>query len=568
MKSLGNLKVWQRVLITFAIIILAYMANIAYNFVGLTEIRENVSSIYNNRLLSISSLLEADRDGYQSKISITEAINIINQRGKNEFNDVTVEFSEMNENLSQLKTRFDEFKKVYLATGGMNHKAFDTFQTEFEIVSGLSVELEELIRARKVQEAKDLYFTSYSEHFESMRSAIDQLTELSQNQTKLEYEASLAKADEITQLAIIFFSGMLLILILAGILLTRAIVNQLGCEPFEAAEIARNLANGNLSFSISKRKEKGLYKDLKSMVERLSNVIENIMSISDNLSSASNQLSSSSQQISQGANEQAASAEEVASSMEEMSASIVQNTDNAQQTEKISVKAAHDISEGNQSVSTTVSSMKTIADKIKIIGEIARQTNILALNAAVEAARAGEHGRGFAVVAAEVRKLAERSHNAATEIDELSKKSVDVAEKSGKLLSEIVPDIQKTANLVQEITSSSEEQRESSNQVNSALQQLNQIIQRNAANAEEMASSSEELAAQADTMKEIISFFKIDHKKEEGKPRAQAWETHNRPAEKKTKEKKAAKETYQYKSNHNGIDIVIDDNVKGEFVQY
>src|SRR5690606_8506287 len=119
-------------------------------------------------------------------------------------------------------------------------------------------------------------------------------------------------------------------------------------------------------------------------------VIQDVMVISDNLAIASEQLSSGSQEISQGANEQAASAEEVAASMEEMSAAIQQNTDNAQQTEKISVKAAVDIAEGNHSVSQTVTSMKVIADKIGIIGEISRQTNILALNAAVEAARAGE----------------------------------------------------------------------------------------------------------------------------------------------------------------------------------
>ena len=243
--------------------------------------------------------------------------------------------------------------------------------------------------------------------------------------------------------------------------------------------------------------------------------LKNSLHLMIDLAIASGQLSSGSQQISQGANEQAASAEEVASSMEEMTASIQQNTDNALQTERISVKAATDIAEGNRSVAQTVTSMKTIADKIKIIGEIARQTNILALNAAVEAARAGEHGRGFAVVAAEVRKLAERSHHAASEIDDLSKNSVDVAEHSDKLLVSIVPDIQPTSGLVQEIAASSQEQSDSANQVSTALQQLNQIVQQNAANAEEMASSSEELAAQAESLKDLVSFFKIEDEKKD-----------------------------------------------------
>src|SRR5690606_30247765 len=177
----------------------------------------------------------------------------------------------------------------------------------------------------------------YAEHFETMRNAVDQLTEISATQTQQEYDESMATAEEITSFAFIFFFAVLAGLILSGVLLTRSIVNQLGCEPFEAAEIARNLANGNLKISFNKKREIGLYKDLKSMVDKLSNVIHNVVTISENLASASNQLSSGSQQISQGANEQAASAEEVASSMEEMAASIQQNTDNARQTEHISI---------------------------------------------------------------------------------------------------------------------------------------------------------------------------------------------------------------------------------------
>src|SRR5882757_5185968 len=126
-------------------------------------------------------------------------------------------------------------------------------------------------------------------------------------------------------------------------------------------------------------------------------------------------MNSSAQQMSEGATEQAASAEEVSSSMEEIVSSIQQNTENALQTEKIALKVVEDIIEGNKSVNITVQSMKDIAERISIIGDIARQTNLLALNAAVEAARAGDNGRGFAVVAAEVRKLAERCQTAAHE---------------------------------------------------------------------------------------------------------------------------------------------------------
>jgi methyl-accepting chemotaxis protein len=171
----------------------------------------------------------------------------------------------------------------------------------------------------------------------------------------------------------------------------------------------------------------------------------------------------------------------------------MQNADNAQQTEKIAVKSADDAKEGGEAVAETVAAMKEIANKISIIAEIARQTNMLALNAAIEAARAGEHGKGFAVVAAEVRKLAERSQQAAGEINRLSASSVHISEKSGQMLAMIVPAIQKTAGLVQEINASSAEQKNGADQINKAIQELDKVIQQNASASEEMATTAQQL---------------------------------------------------------------------------
>jgi methyl-accepting chemotaxis protein len=213
--------------------------------------------------------------------------------------------------------------------------------------------------------------------------------------------------------------------------------------------------------------------------------------------------------MSQGSTEQAAAAEEASSSMEQMASNIRQNADNAQQTEKIAQKAAEDAKDGGQAVTDAVKAMKQIAEKISIIEEISRQTNLLALNAAIEAARAGEHGKGFAVVAAEVRKLAERSQEAAGEITQLSGSSVEVAERAGGMLEKLVPDIQKTAELVREISAASSEQNSGAVQINKAIQQLDQVTQQNASSSEEMASTSEELAGQAESLQEAISYFRI-----------------------------------------------------------
>ncbi len=279
----------------------------------------------------------------------------------------------------------------------------------------------------------------------------------------------------------------------------------------EVASTAEEIASGNLTVTVKERSAQDmLMQAMARMVGSLTEVASNIQSVANQVMTGSQEMSASSEQLSQGATEQSASVEEVSSSMEQMAANIKQNSDNAQQTEKIALKAAEDGKEGGKSVSETVAAMKEIASKISIIEEIARQTNLLALNAAIEAARAGEHGKGFAVVASEVRKLAERSQTAAAEINKLSASSVQVAEKAGEMLGRIVPDIQRTADLVQEITAASNEQSAGANQINKAIQQLDQVVQQNAAASEEMASTSVELLSQAEQLQNTIAFFKLN----------------------------------------------------------
>ncbi|MBB3978411.1 methyl-accepting chemotaxis protein [Rhizobium azooxidifex] len=301
------------------------------------------------------------------------------------------------------------------------------------------------------------------------------------------------------------------------------------------ANVADQIANGDLTVTPKPLSEKDtLGISLQSMVERLRGVVADALAASDNVSSGSQELSSSSEQLSQGATEQASSAEEASASMEEMASNIKQNADNAAQTEKIARQSAKDAETSGEAVGRAVGAMRTIAEKISIVQEIARQTDLLALNAAVEAARAGEHGKGFAVVASEVRKLAERSQAAAAEISALSGETVQVATEAGDMLNRLVPDIRKTAELVAEISAACREQDIGASQINEAIQQLDKVTQQNAGASEEMSATSEELAAQAEELQASIAFFRIDtaaHARQaQGHPQAAPTRQAARPA--------------------------------------
>lgn len=286
-------------------------------------------------------------------------------------------------------------------------------------------------------------------------------------------------------------------------------------KPLEEA-IAKlvELSNGNLDIKIqdqrtNKNTELAALNDaIIKLTGNLSNIFSKIDENMSNLLISSDQLNSASQTLSSGAAEQSSSLEEVSSSMEEMLANINQNTSNSNETFEISKKASETMVEVNKSASKSIHSTNEIVEKLKIINDIAYQTNILALNASVEAARAGDAGRGFAVVALEVRKLAENSKLAAEEINEISRKSMVANQESGLLLNELQPEIEHTTQLVEQITRASNEQAAGTEQINTAILQLNNISQQNAVTSEELSASAEELLRQSQDLKETTNFFK------------------------------------------------------------
>jgi methyl-accepting chemotaxis protein len=278
----------------------------------------------------------------------------------------------------------------------------------------------------------------------------------------------------------------------------------------DVAQVLEAFAKGDLTQRME-RDYAGLFAKVKdsanATAENLTRVMGEVRAAADSLTGAANQVSATAQALSQAASEQAASVEQTTAAVDVMSASISQNSDNARVTDSMASKTSKEAMDGGSAVGQTVTAMKQIASKIGIVNDIAYQTNLLALNAAIEAARAGEHGKGFAVVAAEVRKLAERSQEAAKEIGDLAGNSVTTAARAGRLLDEIVPSIQKTSELVREIAAASAEQSESVTQIGAAMGQLSKATQQNASASEELAATSEELSGQAQQLQKSIAFF-------------------------------------------------------------
>ena len=336
-----------------------------------------------------------------------------------------------------------------------------------------------------------------------------------------------ARASEVytqaTWLVVLTAAAAILLAVGFAYFVTRSVTSPLVL----AVSAAERVASGDLSVPIISRSrdEAGqLLEALQRMQQSLSQTVSSVRTNTENVAAASAQIAQGNTDLSQRTEEQAASLEETAASMEQLTATVKQNAENARQGNTLASNASEVAARGGEVVNQVVVTMQDISASssqvvniISVIEGIAFQTNILALNAAVEAARAGEQGRGFAVVAGEVRTLAQRSANAAKEIKDLISASVQrvhsgsvLVDEAGRTMQEVVVAVKRVTDLMGEISAASAEQHTGIEQVNQAVMQMDEVTQQNAALVEEASAAAQSMAAQATSLRELVSVFRLD----------------------------------------------------------
>ncbi|WP_062117575.1 HAMP domain-containing methyl-accepting chemotaxis protein [Aureimonas sp. AU40] len=407
---------------------------------------------------------------------------------------------------------FDEGMNAYLAAAEDTPLAADAKEQmgNWADLKPLVEKIGALGMTKSVENANTLYS---GEGRPFLLATIKQMDELIAAETKVAEGLASDTQDQYgtTRLTMLVLIGLGLLLG-AGAALWLALSISRGLNL--AMHHARKIGGGDISERIRVRQNDEIGDLLTTICQMRVKLNETVVSIRESagqVASGSSQSAATAEQLSAGSSQQAAASEEASAAVEEMTANVRQNADNAGTTEKIARQASESAEKTGVAVGASVEAMRIIAEKISVVQEIARQTDLLALNAAIEAARAGQHGKGFAVVASEVRKLAERSQSAAQEIGQLSAQTLVTSEEAGRMLDALVPDIRKTAELVSEISAACREQSVGIEQINQAIQQLDQVTQSNAGSANEMAATAGQLSSEVQRLEATTSFFKLEN---------------------------------------------------------
>lgn len=509
-----KLKIATKLLIGFIVVALIAGAVGLIGLIQLKSVTADYAKLYEDYGVPLGYLTRIE-EGYQrTRVNLRDMMLESSDSGKKVFADKIKTLE------NDVETNMDLYEKsLQTADGRAKFAVFKSAWVAFKPVRDKQISL---AMNHKEAEAEALAQGEGMKISQEIDKAMETLIVVKIDTGEKQSKNLLDKTNQTSVLLIIISVLAMVIAIALGLFISKII-----CNPVKKlVGIAETVASGDLAVEVvaTTADEIGmLQRAFSKMVNNTNDVLSTIHEAAEQVASGAIQVSQSSIVLSQGATEQASSVEQLSASVEEISSQTKLNADNAKQANELAEKAKQNAVNGNEQMKVMLRAMDDINEAsssisriIKVIDDIAFQTNILALNAAVEAARAGQHGKGFAVVAEEVRNLAARSANAAMETTAMIEGSIKkvtggtkIANDTADALNMIVEDVAKAATLVSDIASASNEQANGINQISQGIVQVSTVIQSNSATSEESAAASEELSSQAQVLKEQVGRFKL-----------------------------------------------------------
>ncbi len=519
--NLKNMKVGTRLALGYTIVLALLLVIVGAGLLKMRDMQQRINNITDFNNVQISHV-GAMQDSLMERAIILRNLAVLT--------DINVMRPEV-ERMRELEKRYAEHvaqlgkSMEEPATKAEEKTLYATIREQERLAAPLMAEAEKLGLANEIEATTAILMNKVRPVQIAWQGA---MTKLIQLKTRLNTEdADAAKASYHSAFTLMLALAAVAVLVggAAAMMVTRALLKQLGGEPNEAAAIAARIADGDLTVDVPVKAgdTASMMFAMRNMRDKLAAIVTEVRTGTDTIATAAAEVSAGNQDLSSRTEEQASSLEETASSMEELTSTVRQNADNAQQASAMAASASTVAAQGGAVVAQVVDTMgaidasaKKIVDIISVIDGIAFQTNILALNAAVEAARAGEQGRGFAVVAGEVRNLAHRSATAAKEIKVLIDDSVakvgtgtQLVNQAGATMNEVVGSVQRVTDIMGEISAASREQSSGIEQVNTAITQMDEVTQQNAALVEQASAASEAMQEQARRLAELVGTFTL-----------------------------------------------------------